>query len=414
STAPTPPTLSGRPRCSPRPTGPSLRPHRASIPGRRRTRWKTPSGRPSATRPPATGSLSSTSTRATARTASPVSRSPTTTRSARTRSTRAPAPRGRRPPTTPSSRPSPWSARASTRRVSPQKATGYGRLVDVLVIGAGAIGLTTAISLAEAGLGVTIRTAALPAQTTSVAAGAVWGAVKVGPPDRVLEWGRAPLEPYYWAGLLTDQRDCEESELPDGFTSGWHYTAPLATMPVYLDYLRGRFERAGGTLEVSPVPSLASLAGAAPVIVNCSGAAAHDLVPDPAVVPVRGQVVIAANPGIEEFLINRDPEPPWIVYMFPHEDTILLGGTNDEGNWDTDPKPEVAERIVAGCTALEPRLRGAKILGHRVGLRPWRPEVRLESEPFGDGVLWHNYGHGGAGISMAWGCAAEVTRAVLG
>ena len=88
---------------------------------------------------------------------------------------------------------------------------------------------------------------------------------------------------------------------------------------------------------------------------------------------MRGQVVIAANPGIEEFLINRDPEPPWIVYMFPHGDTILLGGTNEEGNRDTDPKPEVAERIVAGCTAIEPRLRGAEILGHRVGLRPWRP-----------------------------------------
>ena len=411
-------------------------------PARRRTRWRTPSGRPGATRPPATGSLSSTSTRAQARTASPASRSPTTTRWARTRSTRAPAPRARRPRTTPSSRPSPWSARANTRRVSAaEPATGYGRLMDVLVIGAGAVGLTTAISLAEAGLSVTIRTAALPAQTTSVAAGAVWGAVKVGPPDRVLEWGRiglevlsklaaepgtgvrlaagrevsrAPLEPYYWTRLLTDLRDCEESELPDGFTSGWHYTAPLATMPVYLDYLRARFERAGGTLEVSPVASLAELAGAAPVIVNCSGAAAHDLVPDPAVVPVRGQVVIAANPGIEEFLVNRDPEPPWIVYMFPHGDTILLGGTNEEGNRDTDPKPEVAERIVAGCTAIEPRLRGAEILGHRVGLRPWRPEVRLESEPFGDGVLWHNYGHGGAGISMAWGCAAEITRAVLG
>ena len=220
--------------------------------------------------------------------------------------------------------------------------------MDVLVIGAGAVGLTTAISLAEAGLSVRIRTAALPAQTTSVAAGAVWGAVKVGPPDRVMEWGRvglevlsklaaepgtgvrlaagrevsrAPLEPYYWTRLLTDVRDCEESELPDGFTSGFRYTAPLATMPIYLDYLRARFERAGGTLEVSPVASLAGLAGAAPVVVNCSGAAAHDLVPDPAVIPVRGQVVIAANPGIEEFLISRDPEPPWIVYMFPHGDT---------------------------------------------------------------------------------------------
>ena len=209
--------------------------------------------------------------------------------------------------------------------------------MDVLVIGAGVSGLTTAICLAESGLSVTIRTAALPGQTTSVAAGAVWGLTRVGPPDRIIEWGRvglealsklaaepgtgvrmatgqeisrAPLEPHDWTGLVTGLRPCEKSELPDGFTDGWHYTAPLATMPVYLDYLHARFERAGGTLEVTPVRSLGELAGAAPVVVNCSGAAAHDLVPDPAVVPVRGQVVIAANPGIEEFLIDRDPEPP--------------------------------------------------------------------------------------------------------
>jgi D-amino-acid oxidase len=107
--------------------------------------------------------------------------------------------------------------------------------MDVLVIGAGVVGLTTAISLAEAGLSVTIRTAALPEHSTSVAAGAVWGAVKVGPPGRVLAWGRVglevlsklaaepgtgvrmatgrevsrtPLEPYYWTRLITDLRTC--------------------------------------------------------------------------------------------------------------------------------------------------------------------------------------------------------------
>jgi D-amino-acid oxidase len=124
-------------------------------------------------------------------------------------------------------------------------------------------------------------------------------------------------------------------------------------------------------------------------------------------------VVLAANPGIEDFLISRDEEPPWIVYMFPHGDTVLLGGTNDEGNWDKEPQSQIAERIVAQCSAIDPRLRGAPILGHRVGLRPCRPEVRLESEPFGTGVLWHNYGHGGAGISLSWGCAAEVAGGVL-
>jgi D-amino-acid oxidase len=312
--------------------------------------------------------------------------------------------------------------------------------MDVLVIGAGVCGLTTGIRLAEAGATVTIRTAAPPEQTTSAAAGAVWGLVRVGPPDRVVEWGRiglevlsalagepgtgvrmasgqevsrSTLEPHYWTPLLPGLRSSTPSELPDGFADGWHYTAPVVTMPIYLGYLRARFERAGGQLEVAPTRTLAELAGVAPVVVNCSGAAARDLVPDPAVMAVRGQVVIAANPGIEEFFIDRDPEPPWIVYMFPHGEQILLGGTNDEGNWDETPKTHIAERILAGCAAIDPRLRNVEILGHRVGLRPCRPEVRLESEPLNGGVLWHNYGHGGAGISLSWGCAAEIAASVV-
>jgi D-amino-acid oxidase len=311
--------------------------------------------------------------------------------------------------------------------------------MDVLVIGAGVCGLTTGISLVEAGLSVTIKTAVLPQRTTSAAAAALWGAVRAGPPERVLGWAqtglevlsklaaepgtglqtvsgsevsRSPLEPDYWTQLLADLRPCEKSELPDGFTYGWHYSAPVATMPVYLEYLRTRFEQAGGTIEVTTVPSLASLAGAAPVVVNCAGVDARHLVPDSAVRPVRGQVVIAVNPGIEEFLVNQDEEPPWIVYMFPHGDRVLLGGTNEEDAWDLEPRPSVAERIVARCAEIDPRLCGATIVGHRVGLRPCRPEVRLESEPLGSSVLWHNYGHGGAGVSLSWGCAAEIAAAM--
>src|SRR5271166_331562 len=198
---------------------------------------------------------------------------------------------------------------------------------DALVVGAGVVGLTTAISLAEAGLTTRILTASPPVETTSAAAGAIWGPVLCGPADRCREWAKVGLSvlseltgepaaavrqvrgrevserhatPPDWMDLLPGgARMCSPAELPDGFTSGWWYTAPVVTMPRYLDYLRARYEAAGGSLTVRPVSSLASLA--APVVVNCAGIGARELVPDPAVVPVRGQVVVVRNPGIEEF-----------------------------------------------------------------------------------------------------------------
>ena len=104
-----------------------------------------------------------------------------------------------------------------------------------------------------------------------------------------------------------------------------------------------------------------------------------------------------------------------MIYLFPHENAVVLGGTVARDDWDTTPRPEIAERILRDCAAVDPRVLGAEVLAHRVGLRPFRPEVRLEAEPRqGGGVLWHNDGHGGGGVTLAWGCAREITAAVLG
>ncbi|HEX4830888.1 MAG TPA: FAD-dependent oxidoreductase [Trebonia sp.] len=314
--------------------------------------------------------------------------------------------------------------------------------LDALVVGAGVIGLTTAIALAEAGLATRVRAAAPPGRTTSFAAGAIWGPVRTGTSSRVLEWSRVGLEvmsaladdpragiravsgievsavaadPPEWAGLLPGARRLGPGELPAGYASGWRYTAPVAAMPRYLDYLAGRLRAAGGTLDTaSPVGSLRDPGLGAPVVVNCAGIGARELVPDPAVVPVRGQVVVVANPGIEEFF--RAPgDGPESVYMFPHGDVLLLGGSADEGDWDLSPRESVTTRILADCAQIEPRLRGTAVLDERVGLRPGRPQARLESQALGDGrVLWHNYGHGGAGVTLAWGCAREIAAAVAG
>jgi D-amino-acid oxidase len=312
--------------------------------------------------------------------------------------------------------------------------------VDIVVVGAGVVGLTTAISLAEAGLSTRMVAAEPPSRVTSVAAGAIWGPVRCGPQDRCQEWARTGLEvlsaladepsagvhqlhgravarsvesPPRWASLLGDLRLLAAAELPAGFASGWSYTAPAVSMPVYLEYLLARYARLGGTIDYATVTALASVD--APVVVNCTGIGARSLVPDESLVPVRGQVVVVEDPGISEFYLDHGaPGATDYMYAFPHGDVVILGGTAEEGAFDWAPRPDVSARILRDCAAALPALLGARVVAERVGLRPVRPEVRLESEALPGGrVLWHNYGHGGAGVTLAWGCAREITAAVL-
>ncbi len=311
----------------------------------------------------------------------------------------------------------------------------------MLVIGAGVCGLTTAICLAEAGFAVTIRAARLPLETTSAVAGAIWGPHLVEEGGRVAAWASAgletlrdlagqpgtgvamvrgteawrhPAEPPGWSELMPDFRRCAAAELPGGFVDGWQYAAPVLTMPAYLGYLLDRYTGGGGQLQVATVGSLPQAAADAPVVVNCTGIGARDLVPDRGLVPVRGQAVIVANPGITDFFIGPAGPATDLVYMFPHGDTVLLGGTEQPGDWNLDPDPAITRRILADCAAVEPRLAGAAIVAQRVGLRPVRPRVRLDCEPLGPGrLLVHNYGHGGAGVTLSWGCAREITEQIL-
>ncbi len=224
---------------------------------------------------------------------------------------------------------------------------------------------------------------------------------------------RAAASPPDWTTALDGFRLATGGELPPGFASGWRFTAPLVAMPVYLGYLLARLRDAGGELD-TPDRAFGSLDEAvastsAGVIVNCAGIGARVLVPDHEMMPVRGQVVVAANPGITEFFVGLGDESAELIYLFPHGDTILLGGTEDRGNWSLEPDPAVAGRILNDAAAIDPRLRGARVMAHRVGLRPVRLEVRLDAGDHASGRrIVHNYGHGGAGVSLSWGCAADA------
>ena len=154
----------------------------------------------------------------------------------------------------------------------------------------------------------------------------------------------------------------------------------------------------------------AAASTAAPVIVNCAGTGARDLVPDPAVIPYRGQVVMAENPGLTEFFIGQKDADHELVYVFPHDEPVVLGGTEGRATGGR-ARPGHGRPDPARCAAVDTRLATARIIEHRVGFRPARPQVRLEAEDAvaADGssarLLVHNYGHGGAGVSLSWGCA---------
>jgi D-amino-acid oxidase len=304
--------------------------------------------------------------------------------------------------------------------------------VDVLVIGAGIIGLTTAIRAAEAGLGVLVRAAAPPRETTSVVAGAMVGPLLTPPGDRARRWGQATVDELtarpgipgvrVTRGLLAARpagmvpplaeeipgfRLCAPDELPAGFGTGFWVELPLVDTPAYLDHLVERLHASGGELQIGTVASLADAARLAHRVANCSGLGARELVPDPAVQPVRGPKVVVENPGLDTFFMEAPLGPAWIAYL-PHGDHVVLGGRAVAGDDTLEPDPDEAAEILRACAEVEPRLAGARILEHRVGLRPGRPAVRLEAETVDGAVVVHNYGHGGEGVMLSWGCAAEA------
>lgn len=296
----------------------------------------------------------------------------------------------------------------------------------VTVVGAGVIGLTCAVRLAESGHEVSVVTATEPAGTTSAVAAALWYPYRTGPVEAVTRWAalsravfedlagtggvllrrgrellRAPAADPWWAAAVPDLRRLTAAELPAGFADGFSFVAPVVDMGRYLSWLLARLSALEVGVAVRRIDELAEVEGDA--VVNCSGLGAQELVDDRSLVPVRGQVVRLANPGLIEWLLDED-DPAGLTYVVPRIDDVVCGGTADEaaGTGEIDAAVEVA--ILTRARALCPGLAGAPVLSRAVGYRPTRPEVRLERE----GRVVHCYGHGGAGVTLSWGCADDV------
>ncbi len=303
---------------------------------------------------------------------------------------------------------------------------------DVLVIGAGVSGLTTAIRLAEAGYRVRVLAKDPPDCTTSAAAGASWGPYLLND-EQEKQWSRHTLDVLtelagdtatgvrLVEGLEASDEEMEipdwargvegfrpAGDLPEGYVVGWRYRLPLVDMQTYLGYLEERLQ--DKQIEVqwgTTVRRLDDVSDQAGVVVNCTGMGARSLVPDDTVTPVRGQLVVVRNPGVDWFFQDQR-EGKDMTYFLPHGDKVVLGGSALPDATAIEADPVIANGIVERCSRIVPEFRTAERIDNRVGFRPTREKVCLQR----NGNVVHNYGHGGSGLTMSWGCAEAVLALV--
>jgi len=325
----------------------------------------------------------------------------------------------------------------------------------VAIVGAGVSGLTCGVVFAERGHRPTIFAREIGPQTTSAVAAALWFPYDVEPADKAILWA---LETYQtlidlarnsnsgvsiiehrqfsrtkeidtpdWAIPLgacrlsdvatalcrradgSRGKRLDTARRPQDFRSGFSLRVPLMDTTIYLDYLANRFLKAEGQItENVCFEKLEDVDPKYDLVINCAGIGARELVHDTNLEPHRGQVAIVPRIKDLPYAVVCDDAP--LMYAIPRTNDCVFGGTNDLSD-DLTVDSATTARIVAACSrTLE--IEKPNVLTERVGLRPFRKSgVRIERARLHDGrTVVHNYGHGGAGFTLSWGCAAEVLQ----
>ena len=273
--------------------------------------------------------------------------------------------------------------------------------------------------------------AALLREYGSLATGLMWM------PGYEYHQERRPLP--YFTQQVPGFREVEAAELRAlGIPGQWAFTyySIMADMTLYLPFLHREFERLGGRFVYGDVSALAppfssssstsALLSSADLLVNCAGLGARSLVPDPHMHAIRGYLVRVRAPFLHTWYRDSDS---W-SYVFPRMHEVNCGGTYDMDCEDTAVHGELRRDIIERCALIVPDLRHCPVVSEWAGLRPGRDVLRLELElPGGTMVrvdegrrrldvagvgcpvpVIHNYGAGGSGMTIHWGCAAEVVE----
>ncbi|KAK7142767.1 hypothetical protein R3I94_012195 [Phoxinus phoxinus] len=318
--------------------------------------------------------------------------------------------------------------------------------VKVLVVGAGVVGLSTAVCIAETlpHCSVTVVAEKFSPDTTSDGAAGILLPTEFPdiPLERQRRWFKESFDHLlaiadspqageagvylssgyhifkdvpcdkkpYWADLVFGFRNMTDQEMKrfPNHKFGQAFTTLKCECLSYLPWLEKRFRAAGGQILHEKVTDLHKLALNYDAIINCSGVGSRFLVDDEKVYPVRGQMLKVNAPWLKNFIRDGDGK----TYIYPGMRYVSIGGTRQAGDWRMEVDKEDSEGILERCGRLEPSLRAGQVTGEWVGLRPGRANLRVEREYLpvrGRQVpLVHNYGHGGCGVTLSWGTALDA------
>jgi len=302
--------------------------------------------------------------------------------------------------------------------------------VLITVVGAGVSGLTTAVALQRRGHRVQVVAEATGDAITSSAAGAVWYPFRCDPPERVNAWATATRtalielaettpeagvdvltlfemtdtsDPPWWSPCVPEL-ELVSNDIPYPVAMAWRFEAPRVEPAIHLAWLEKQLH---WPIDRRRVLSLDAEPG--DFVINCTGVGARALTGDTELQALFGQTVIV-EPG--ELALSRvlsdERDESRMFYAIPRRDSVVIGGcaVPVADDFGLEPSADFAEELLGRTRAAgyEP---GA-IVRVKCGLRPYRSSVRVERE---DRII-HNYGHGGAGYTLGWGCAEEVAALV--
>ncbi|KIJ14603.1 D-aspartate oxidase [Paxillus involutus ATCC 200175] len=309
---------------------------------------------------------------------------------------------------------------------------------QIIVIGAGVVGLSTAIKIQErGGYRVTIVAETFPTDPRTIRYTSHWagahhvsqafGDVRQKAMDKETfevmwrdsepkengaaagyffrhnqtEFRADGVDPSPWLDYMPEFRAVSEDDLIANSTAGWTFTTFTINTPVYLNWLLARFLAGGGTtkrVQLQHISQVFDSTQNPAAIVACPGIGARFLggIEDKNIYPIRGQTILLRAPWVKYGRSLSGADGSYAYFMPRCTGDVLMGGIIGTNDWNPVPSAEDREIVLTRALALSadlapPSIRATReptiedlrplIIDEGCGLRPGRKGgIRLEVE----------------------------------